>query len=61
MRRREAYAQHPQPAPKPVQVVWAEPPRAEPGHCPKCGKYFGRAVRSHARRCGVRPELQPPE
>jgi hypothetical protein len=52
MRRREAYAQHPQP---PVKIDFTpptEPPRAEAGCCPNCGKLVGqRLIRAHAKTC----------
>jgi hypothetical protein len=54
MRRREAYAQHPQLPQAPIGVIWAtpDPPRAQAGCCPKCGLKVGqRRIRAHAKDC----------
>jgi len=54
VRRREALrerAQQEGPV-APISVQWAEPAvRAKAGHCPRCGKHVGRAVRAHTRYC----------
>jgi hypothetical protein len=57
MRRRQAYAERPNPPPRPIEVLWAtpDPPRAAAGCCPKCGKLVGqRHIRAHAKTCAVK-------